>query len=159
MKIKKAYQPHSRLSITIDPASGRTHQSFKDECDINNLVDHWLRTGVAQFTPRQAQYADVSSSPDAHAARNLIALAEQEFALLSSEDQKSFGTPLAYLESLVEATEDELGTEPPLGVTVPSDTNNPKSSQKGGKDAPSNNPQVSQQAPVQSNGPSGSSQE
>lgn len=127
---KKAYQARDRVYSIIDPKTDMTHQSFKDDCDINNLVENWLRTGVAQFTSRTPQFADVSSVPDAHSARNLITLAQQEFALLSDDEKRHYGHPMAFLEALVEATEAE-GTENPLGVTVPSDTTQPETSQKG----------------------------
>lgn len=122
--VKKQYVKYPRVQCYIDPGTGLTHQSFKDQCNINNLVENWLRTGVATFTSRSAQYADVSDLPDPHSARAHLAYANQQFALLSDEDQKKYGTPLAYFEALLEASkndQDELGTDSSLVVTVPSD--------------------------------------
>lgn len=129
---RKQYVRYPRIHPVIDPKSGRTHQSFKDDCDINNLVEHWMRTGVAEFTPRLAQYADVSNYPDFHNAANLRAYADQQFALLDPEDQEAYGTPLAYLEALEKASQ-EVGTDDPLDVTVPTDTNLTESGQEEGE--------------------------
>lgn len=36
-----------------------THQSFKDECDANHIVDQYARTGIIPNPPRvQARYID-----------------------------------------------------------------------------------------------------
>lgn len=52
-----------RLSQSFDPADGRTHQSFKDECDINNIIEMHTRTGVVQhLNNRQPQYGDCPDS-------------------------------------------------------------------------------------------------
>lgn len=157
MLFKKQYEPRARVQPHIDPKTGRTHQSFKDDCDINNLIDRWRRTGIAEFTPRKAIYGDVSEFPDYHHSANLIAAADQQFALLSPEDQKKYGSPhglveAAYAASLAEAN--SQGTDDSLGVTVPSDTKPPKPSQKGDTDETQDDEEIDQQKAVYKNRPS-----
>lgn len=47
-----------RVSISF-PEQGLTKQSFRDECDINKIVDQFARTGVINNLPRgEPQYGD-----------------------------------------------------------------------------------------------------
>lgn len=58
----------SRVRLEFDPDQGRTHQSFKDECDINNIVATYARTGIVPHMARgKPQYGDVPDV-DLHAA-------------------------------------------------------------------------------------------
>lgn len=126
---KKAYVPSGRVQSKIDPKTGMTHQSFKDECDINYLVEHWSKTGVMpSFNHRQPVYADVADVPDMHHAANLVAFAEQHFAELPADEREKYDDALHYLEAVSAALEDP-GTIAPLDVIVPTDT---KDGQKGG---------------------------
>lgn len=62
--VSNARRPHDvpRVSISFDPDKGRTHQSFKDECDINRIVETYARTGIVTHTNRlEAQYGDAPS--------------------------------------------------------------------------------------------------
>lgn len=55
-----AYSTKDRHQLTFN-GPGRTKQSFKAECDINNIMSRFRKTGVLDFTTRyQAQYADVT---------------------------------------------------------------------------------------------------
>ena len=48
-----------RVSIAF-PEIGKTRQSFKDECDINRIVDTYARTGMVNHIVRVApQYGDI----------------------------------------------------------------------------------------------------
>lgn len=45
--------------ISFDPDLGRTHQSFKDECSIDNIIDLHTRTGILQhINAGTPQYVD-----------------------------------------------------------------------------------------------------
>lgn len=55
-----ARRPHQvpRVSVAF-PERGLTRGSFKDECDINRIVDTYARTGIVNHIPRVApQYGD-----------------------------------------------------------------------------------------------------
>lgn len=49
----------SKHAISFDPDQGLTRQSFKEECDINNIVATYMRTGMVNHLPRvEPQYGD-----------------------------------------------------------------------------------------------------
>jgi len=55
---RTAYQPIDRVSLVCGPSM--TKQSFKDECDINQILKRFQATGTFDFTnAHQADYADV----------------------------------------------------------------------------------------------------
>lgn len=75
-----------RRRVSVD-CSGptRTKQSFADECDINIIVQHWLKTGhVSHVNARmQPLYADVSELPASYQdAMNLVHDATKSFQSL-----------------------------------------------------------------------------
>jgi len=82
----------SRGRVQLDNFDeGATHQSFKDECDINNIIKKYKRTGVlTHVTSAVGQYGDYSSVPDFHEAMNIVARAQQEFELLPAALRKRF---------------------------------------------------------------------
>lgn len=51
-----------RVAVCFDPEKGLTHQSFKDECDINNIVATYARTGIA---PKPRGKPQFGVAPDA----------------------------------------------------------------------------------------------
>ena len=51
-----------RVAISFDPERGLTHQSFKDECDINRIVENYARTGIVPARRLEPIYGD---APDA----------------------------------------------------------------------------------------------
>jgi len=129
--VRKQYVRYPRVQSRINPKSGRTHQAFKDECDINKIVNYFMKHGIIPpQTPPEA-YLDVSCYPSYQEAKNLVAQAEQAYAQLSPEQMEMFPTPMDYLEAVFEQSED-VGTDTPLDVTVPTDTNSIQTKQKGG---------------------------
>lgn len=56
--IRMPWERHE-VGIAFDPDECRTHQSFKDECDINNIIDLYARTGlVNHHASGKPQYVD-----------------------------------------------------------------------------------------------------
>ncbi len=74
-----------RIRPTIDTGPGKTKQSFRDECDINFIMDKWKRTGqipdnmVGTMKP---QYGDFTDSNDYMDACNSVIAAKEAFASL-----------------------------------------------------------------------------
>lgn len=57
--IRTAYGPKKRVSLSFPPGSGRTKQSFKDECDINQILARFKRTRTFDFVnTMQPRYGD-----------------------------------------------------------------------------------------------------
>jgi len=84
------YSPRQRHQLQFE-GQGLTHQSFKDECDINTIMGRYLKTGVLpeNLTQAEAQYLDVSDV-DFLAAAQLVAGAKSLFAELPSAIRNRF---------------------------------------------------------------------
>lgn len=58
--IKTAYGPKIKISQSFS-TQGRTKQSFKAECDINNIMARFLKTGLLDFVQKnEPRYLDTT---------------------------------------------------------------------------------------------------
>ena len=75
------FVPHRR--VQVDPGDfSFTKQSHKAECDINNILSQYKRTGmITHISARQAQYIDL---PDASDLQEAFAVAEEANAAFMS---------------------------------------------------------------------------
>lgn len=133
--VKNAYTEKLPLthSLTFSQPS-RTKQSFKSECDINNIMARYQTTGILEFANKhEAQYADVSSM-DYQESMQKIAQANSMFNDLPSSMRARFENDpaqmLAFLQN--EANREEavslgLVNASPSPVMVP--TSAPEASQ------------------------------
>lgn len=102
--------PHHprRVSVSFDLDKGRTHQSFKDECDVNKIIDLHARTGVLNHVARgHAQFGDV---PDGTFFDHALAL-----SAVSSAEAEGWAPPEEPSEALQEPLSEvtEQGAEAP----------------------------------------------
>lgn len=72
------------------PSDSLAQQQFRDECDVNRIVDRYVKTGVlehlSEVTP---QYGDVTEVPiDLMAAYDAVGRAEEAFMQLPSQLRK-----------------------------------------------------------------------
>lgn len=121
------FRPDTRLKCE---GSGRTKQSFKDQCDINFIMARYLKSGqVDHLATHGGQYGDISPL-SFHEAMNICAKATEMFGDLSSDVRKRFANdPARFLEfvqkrdadgNLVNAAEMRLlGLAPPLAEPEP----------------------------------------
>ncbi len=94
-----------RVSITfadLENSESRTKQEFKLECDINEVIRRWTKTGVLP-TPRAAEkYGDFTQVNDYQTAINRVNEADHAFMELPSAMRAKFhnsaGELLEYLE-------------------------------------------------------------
>ncbi len=71
----------------------RVKQSAKNECDINQILARYLRTGVvspANMAKRQAVFGDVSEIGDFHASQNKVIEATDAFMTLPAKIRARF---------------------------------------------------------------------
>lgn len=62
-----------------------TKQSFKDECDINNILSQFKRTGIIEhITQNQPEYQDLPDELDYQSSLNLMMNASNAFSTLPS---------------------------------------------------------------------------
>lgn len=118
-------QPYStdRFRVTVDfPSPTRTHQSFKDECDINNILAGYERTGmVTHINANKGFYEDVTNATSYHDAINTLLEAREAFMDLPAKVRKHFDNdPALFLESFEDP--DQRQTLVDLGLIVPTET-------------------------------------
>jgi len=91
-------------AINFATALDRTHQEFKDECDINVLMRRYEATGVMPQpwkSPPVAQYGDFSEAPDYFEAQRILATARDQFSGLPSRVRARFNNDPAQLLAFV----------------------------------------------------------
>lgn len=86
--------------LLIDPAESMTQQHFADECDINTIVQRFLKTGEM---PPNVNFGeiDVSEVGDFHDALNIVRAAQEEFNRLPSRVRERFNNEPARLMEFV----------------------------------------------------------
>lgn len=87
---RSASSPRRRVALYFDPKEDRTQQSYKDDCDINLIMQRYLRTGVLPSSDRQPVYLDTTAY-DFLEAQNLVARARGEFSLLPADERDKYG--------------------------------------------------------------------
>lgn len=109
---------YPRVSISIDPLENMTKQSFKKECDINEIMKKFQTTGVIDhYAKRAPEFIDVPTI-EYQDALQIVIDAEDNFAALPSSIRAKFhNDPAEYLQ-YVENPEnlDEMRT---LGLANP----------------------------------------
>ena len=85
MVIRKPFDPSSREDDLVCPADTRTKQSFKDECDVNRILDKWQETGLIDHVmPNPPTYGDFTNVTDYQTAVNTVIEADNSFMSLPS---------------------------------------------------------------------------
>lgn len=75
-----------------DPGESRAKQSMKDECDINNILRQYQKTGVLNHTRENAgQYVDLPNVPDYQEALNIVIAAGEAFEQMPGSLRQRFG--------------------------------------------------------------------
>lgn len=97
---RSAYGPRLRVALTFT-GPGRTKQSHKDECDINQIMARYLATGMLdQSRALAAQYDDVTGI-DYQEAMNIVADAKALFAAFPAAVRSRFDNDPAKLLDFV----------------------------------------------------------
>lgn len=120
-----AYGPKRKVAVTF-PDQGRTKQSFKDECDINNIMARFQRTGQLPVTNRTPTYGDIADL-DFQGAMDLVAAGREMFATLPAKVRERFANDPAKLLQFMQDPENtpearKLGL---LAPEVPDPTRSP----------------------------------
>ena len=89
----------SKRKFSIDCGKkSKTRQSFAKDCDINNIMAKYQKTGaISHFTEHQARY-DFADSISFHDALNLVKEGDSMFAALPSVLRERFEEPGAFLD-------------------------------------------------------------
>lgn len=85
------YRPHPRVLANTGERS-RTKQAHKDECDINNIVAQYQRTGIIQHVHRaRGTFEDLPDPISFQEGMNQVIQAQEAFAQLPSKVRDYFG--------------------------------------------------------------------
>ena len=88
----------------------RTKQSFRDECDINNILRQFNVTGQLPVGSVQPQYGDFSGITDYQSALNAVMAAQDSFLQLPAKVRAKFDNdPALFVDwASDEANKDEM---------------------------------------------------
>lgn len=67
-----------------------TKQSFKDDCNVNQILMKWMKTGEAPQAPAANGYGDFTNVDDYQTAMNRVVEAEANFMSLPSKIRSRF---------------------------------------------------------------------
>jgi len=107
--------------------TGRTKQAMRDECNINNIMAKYQRTGtISHFTKHEAQYG-FAPSVTLQESFEIVEKAREMFSELPSSVRKRFGNDVVGFLAFVQdpANKEEMTrlglTKEPAKVVKPED--------------------------------------
>lgn len=86
-----------RVSVGFTQPS-LTEQDKKNECDINYIINNFVKTGINPTAGRQMSYVDCTSVPKFEEAQLIVANTLSMFEALPANERDNFGTVQKYLE-------------------------------------------------------------
>lgn len=123
LPFKTAYGPKLSQAVTgldcsADHPYGRTKQAFRDESNINNIMQKFIKTGTLEFTNKnQPRYGDVTGA-DFQLFNNIIAAANTMFAEMPAALRNRFeNDPAKFLDFVQNENNRAEATE--LGLLKP----------------------------------------
>lgn len=101
---------NSARSRFVFERPSRTKQSFRDECDINNILKRFNVTGELPVGSVQPQYGDFSGITDYQSALNAVMEAQDSFLALPAKVRSKFDNdPALFIDwASDEANKDEM---------------------------------------------------
>lgn len=121
-------RPRQRVSIAFE-GQGKTHQEFKEECDVNTIVRQWRRTAhCTHLNQMEPFYGDFTNANDYLEAVQNVENANLAFLGLPADVRDLCGNSPAKFMSMAE-NEGDLAKLVEAGLTV-----------KDGEDPPPSKP-------------------
>ena len=105
----KSYGRKRTVVKTINTEKSMCDGSFEKDCDINEIVRKFTKTGeLTHLAKAQGAYMDVSELPDIHEALNTVRIAEDAFNMMDSRLRERFGNdPRAFYDFVNDPQNDE----------------------------------------------------
>lgn len=102
MKFKSRFSKNPRVSLSeFEPT--RAKQSFRDECDVNQILKKYQATGIPPSVNKaQGHYGDFAHVDDYQTALNTVLHANESFMDLPSSVRARFGHDPAQLLAFVQ---------------------------------------------------------
>ena len=102
--------------VCADPSL--TQQQFKEEADINTIVDRFLRSGVLPTPVNMPQYVDYEGVFDFQSAMNVVRAADENFMRLDAKIRARFNnSPQEFLAFFGDPANTEEAIR--LGLAIP----------------------------------------
>jgi phage internal scaffolding protein len=102
MKFISSYDKHDALSVSTGLEcldASLTQQQFKEESDINNIVDRFMKTGHLPDPVSMPQYVDYEGVFDFQSAMNVVRQADENFMRMDAKVRARFhNSPQEFLE-------------------------------------------------------------
>lgn len=86
-------------------------QHFKEECDINTILEKFNITGILPEQPLSPRYGDFTGIGDYHTAMNRVFAAHEEFEALPAKIRARFSNDPAQLIEFLENSENRSEAE------------------------------------------------
>jgi len=86
-------------------------QHFKEECDINTILQKFNITGLLPEQPLSPRYGDFTGIGDYHTAMNRVLAVQQEFGALPAQIRARFNNDPAQLIEFLENSENRPEAE------------------------------------------------
>jgi phage internal scaffolding protein len=86
-------------------------QHFKDECDINTILEKFNITGLLPESPLSPRYGDFTAIGDYHTAMNRVMAAKDEFMTLPAQIRARFNNDPAQLIEFLENSDNRKEAE------------------------------------------------
>lgn len=101
------HPPHKYATVNEEPSM--TQQQFKAECNVNNILAKYRKTGMlTHINKHQGQFGDFENVEDYQTALNKVMEAQDSFSLLPSELRTKFhNDPGKLIEWLSDKANDE----------------------------------------------------
>ena len=101
-----------------------TQQQFRDESDINNIVDRFMKTGHLPTPVTMPQYVDYEGVFDFQSAMNVVRQADENFMRMDAKVRARFhNSPQEFLEFFADSANFEEAVR--LGLAVPKPKESP----------------------------------
>jgi len=121
MKFISAYDNHDARSTETGLKcldSSLTQQQFKEESDINTIVDRFMKTGHLPEPASMPQYVDYEGVFDFQSAMNVVRQADENFMRMDAKVRARFhNSPQEFLEFF--ANPDNVEEAVRLGLAIP----------------------------------------
>ena len=105
----------------LDPSL--TQQQFRDESDINTIVDRFMKTGHLPDPVSMPQYVDYEGVFDFQSAMNVVRQADENFMRMDAKVRSRFhNSPQEFLEFFADPANSEEAVRLGLAVSKPKDS-------------------------------------
>lgn len=106
MDFRSRFSKRVRKSLELVGAS-LTKQAFRDECDVNNILAKYQKTGIIPFTRQGGHYGDFTMVEDYQTSLNKVMAAQESFLALPSTLRARFNNDPAEFVRFVQDSRNE----------------------------------------------------